>query len=66
MSEYGDAIEGMIGLIAGGILLLLVGSSIDAELGTNLTVWGGLFLLVAMFLSVLLIVGVVKSIVEGL
>lgn len=66
MSDIEEAVGTIIGLGAGGAMLLLMSQNLDAEIGVNLPFWGSVFILVATFLGVLLIVGVVKSVVEGL
>lgn len=66
MSDIQEAAGTIIGLTAGGAMLLLMSQNLNAEIGVNLPFWGSVFILVAMLLGVLLIVGVVKSIVEGL
>lgn len=66
VSETEEALGGIIGLAAGGAMLLLLSRNLDAQIGVNLTFWGVAFILVAMLLGVLLVISVVRAILEGL
>lgn len=66
MSEFGDALGGIAGFIAGGVFLLLIGRALNPYVAVDLTFLGILFILGAVFLSVILIISIVTSLLNGL
>ncbi|MCQ4334763.1 hypothetical protein KM295_15015 [Natronomonas sp. F2-12] len=64
MSDVREAIGAVAGLLFAGYILILMSTNIDAELGINLTFWGGVYILVAILLGAALVLGIVKTIVN--
>lgn len=62
MPNVTEAIGAVAGLFAAGYLVLLLGRILEPELGINLTLLGGIYVLAAVLLGAALIIGVINSI----
>jgi len=67
MSDAGEAVEGIVALVAGGFVLLLIGSSVDSgSVLYDISLVGMLMLLLAIVLAVALVAGLLRQFLSGL
>lgn len=65
MSDFDDPVGAILGLAFGGLIFLLLGSKLDSITLIDLTFWGVVFVAVAVVLAIAVVVGVLKSLVNG-
>jgi len=67
MSDAGEAVEGIVALVAGGFVLLLIGSSVDSgSVLYDISLVGMLMVLLAIVLAVALVAGLLGQLLSGL
>lgn len=71
MTDGGEALEAILGLVIGGIIFItfgsaLAGTALDGSMFLDFELWGVLYLLVALVLGVILVGGVISSLLEAL
>lgn len=62
MSNSGDALEAIGGLILAGIMLALLAPALNSVTTINLTLWAGLFMFVGVVSGVVIVVAFINSI----
>ncbi|MFP9192158.1 hypothetical protein ACLI4Q_10945 [Natrialbaceae archaeon A-CW1-1] len=62
MSDLGEAVGAVFGLIFGGVLLLLIASALEPMGPTNMQSWGSLFVISGILLGIILITGLFLAI----
>lgn len=65
MSDFGDAVGGVVGLAFAGVLLLLFASALDRSAPIiDFSFWGVVYIIVAVILGIAVVVLAVRSIFE--
>jgi len=69
MSDIGEALEAILGLVFGGIIFIVFGSALaGTALGNssfvNFELWGVVYIVVAILLAIALVGGIVSSLVN--
>lgn len=65
MSEFADVLEGAVGLIAGGIVLLLFASALGQAGPIDLSSWGVVYIAVGVVVLTTLAIGAIASLIGG-
>lgn len=65
MSEFADALEGAIGLIAGGIVLLLFVSALGQVGPIDLSTWGAVYIVFGIFVLTAAVITAIAAPIGG-
>lgn len=65
MSDIGEAFQAVLGLAFGGVIFLMFGSALNSTSLIDFGFWGVIYLLGAIVLAIILVVGVLGSLLEG-
>ncbi|UTF55832.1 hypothetical protein [Natronosalvus rutilus] len=65
MSEFVDALEGAVGLIAGGIILLLFTSALGQAGPIDLSTWGIVCIVVGVVVFIALVIAAITELIGG-
>ena len=69
MSDLGEAVAAVFGLIIGGYLFISIGAQVDPAGPINFTLWGAIFIIVAILAIILIgaaVVGIALSVLGNL
>ena len=62
--EFGEAFGAIAGIAFGGFILLMLASELNSITPINLAAWGVLYLVAALVLTVVLIVGAIRMLMR--
>lgn len=65
MSEFADAFEGAIGLIAGGLVLLVFASAVGQVGLIDLSTWAVVFIVVGVIVLTALVIAAIVALIGG-
>jgi hypothetical protein len=65
MSEFVDALEGAVGLIAGGIILLVFASALGQVGAIDLSTWGVVYIVVGVVVLTALVIAAIAALIGG-
>lgn len=65
MSEFADALEGAVGLIAGGIVLLVFASALGQVGPIDLSTWGVVYIVVGVVVLTALVIAAIAALLGG-
>lgn len=65
MNEFTEALEGAVGLIAGGIVLLVFASAVGQVQLIDLSTWGVVYIVVGIVVLITVVVAAIMAFIGG-
>lgn len=64
MSDWLEAVEGALALVCGGVIFLLFGSALETTGLIDLTLWGVIYVVVGVLVSITLVAGIAGAVIS--